>query len=345
MTATTEPKKKGAAALSAASPAIPGERFAYRSRGGLAKLTEGYFRYKKGRVARLNRFLLFTAPALGLLLPPPGAAGQLVFDWPLRSATQPEAVITGAGSLFWNPGSLVSEVGTDREVWIIHVDGPDATGIGGVGFSGVTDIPQGFRVGAGYWHLGVDGIPRTTTSPEQEIGEIHVSEDVAVVAVAQSMGSMTGLGGGLRFQHGSAGKESLTRVEGELGIHHRATYLPFSPRFGLAIRGLGAELGTLAGAELTFPALASSRIPVRVGYGIQTDSRLRARDHRLSLRAAWMDQVHLGMGFSYLGRENGWTPLWMVGADIGRYSLSVLRESLANGFGATHYFQASLRFP
>jgi hypothetical protein len=293
----------------------------------------------------LKRFLLLTWATSGLLLPPPGAAGQLVFDWPLRSATQPEAVIIGAGSVFWNPGSLVSEVGTAREVWIIHVDGPDVTGIGGVGLSGVADLPEGFRVGAGYWHLGVDGIPRTTTSPEHEIGDVHVSEDVAVIVVAQSIGSRTGLGGGFRFQHGSAGKESLSRVEGELGIHHRATYLPLSPRFGLAVRGLGAELGTLAGTELTLPALASSKIPVRIGYGIQTDMRFRARDHRFSLRAAWMDQVHLGMGLSYLGDGNGWTPLWMLGADIGRYSLSVLRESLANGFGATHYFQASLRFP
>lgn len=269
----------------------------------------------------------------------------MVFDWPLRSAPQPEAVIAGAGSVFWNPGSLVPEIGTEREVWIIHVDGPDATGIGGVGLAGATALPVGFRIGVGYWHLGVDGIPRTTTSPEREIGEIHVSEDVAVVAVAQNVGSRTGIGGGVRFQRGSAGKESLTRVGGELGIHHRATDLPLSPRLGLTVRGVGVELETLLGTELTLPALASSRIPVRIGYGLKTDKNLRAEDHRFSLRAAWMDQFHLGMGLSYIGKRDGWTPLWMIGADVGRYSLSVLRESLANGFGATHYFQASVRFP
>jgi hypothetical protein len=267
-----------------------------------------------------------------------------VFDWPLRSAPQPEAVLTGAGAVFWNPGSLVAGVGTGREVWIIHVDGPDATGIRGVGLSGVTDIPMGLRVGVGYWHLGVDGIPRTTTSPEEEIGDIHVSEDVAVVTVSQCIGAHTGLGAGFRFQHGSAGKESLSRLEGEVGVHHEAASLPLLPRVGLTLLGIGGELETLAGAELTLPALASSRIPIRVGYGIQTDKRLRAKDHRFSLRAAWMDQLHLGMGLSYLGSGNGWTPLWMLGADVGRYSLSVLRESLANGFGATHYFQASVRF-
>lgn len=282
---------------------------------------------------------------MSLLLAPYGLAGQLVFDWPLRSAPQPEAVITGAGSVFWNPGSLVSEVGTDRQVWIIHVDGPDATGIGGVGLSGIADLPGGFRAGMGYWHLGVEGIPRTTTSPEHEIGDIHVSENVAILAVAKRLGPQTGIGGGLRFQHGSAGKESLNRMEGEVGIHHWATGMPFSPRVGFTLRGLGSELETLWGTEFSLPPLASSRIPVRFGYGIQTDSRLRARDHRVSLRAAWMDHLHLGVGLSYLGKGNGWTPLWMLGAEVDRYSISILRESLANGFGATHYFQAAVRFP
>jgi hypothetical protein len=58
-----------------------------------------------------------------------------------------------------------------------------------------------------------------------------------------------------------------------------------------------------------------------------------------------MDQVHIGLGLSHLGRHNGWVPLWHVGAEVGRYSLSVLREDMANGFGAIHFFQASLRFP
>jgi hypothetical protein len=58
-----------------------------------------------------------------------------------------------------------------------------------------------------------------------------------------------------------------------------------------------------------------------------------------------MDQLRFGMGVSYLGKGDGWSPLWMLGAEIGRYSLGVLRESLANDFGPVHFFQASVRFP
>jgi hypothetical protein len=268
----------------------------------------------------------------------------MIFDWPLRAAPQPEAVLTGAGAVFWNPGSLVPEVGTDREVWIIHVDGPDVTGVGGVALSGVAELPMGFHGGAGYWHLGIEDIPRTTTSPLQEIGGINVSEDVFVLALARPLAGHTGIGGSLSFQRGAAGRDTKSRAEGEIGIHHQSN-LPFSPRIGFVLKGLGGGMKAHAGTELSLPALASDRIPVRIGYGIQADKNFHPVDHRFSVRGSWMDQLHLGVGFSYLGEENGWIPLWMLGAEVGRYSLSILRESLANGFGAVHFFQAAVRFP
>ena len=329
----------------AASPKVPGNRLTFRSWGGFAKLTEGFFRYKKRQIHRfVNLFRLSAAAALVASFSPATVGGQMIFDWPLRAAPQPEAVLTGAGAVFWNPGSLVSEVGTSEEVWILHIDGPDATGVRGVAASGAFDLAGGFRGGIGYWHLGIQDIPRTTTSPHLEAGEINIAEDVALLAIAKNMGDRTGIGGAFRFQRGAAGREARTRMEGEVGIHHQSM-LPLSPRFGLTVRGLGGDFRTLGGVEGTLPPLASSRIPIRVGYGFQVDESIDPLDHRISLRGSWMDQLHLGMGLSYLGKGNGWTPLWMLGADLGRYSVSVLRESLANSFGAVHFFQASLRFP
>lgn len=281
---------------------------------------------------------------LAALFLPGRAQGQVIFDWPVRVAPQPEAVLTGAGAVFWNPGSLVAGVGTSKEVWLAHVDGPDATGVRGVAASGIVDLPAGLRLGFGYWHLGIQDIPRTTTSPHQEAGEINISEDVALATVAWSLGTRTGVGGGIRFLRGAAGREARTGTEGEIGIHHQAN-APLTPRVGFTVRGFGGDIRYASGTEISLPALASSRIPIRLGYGIQADEKLDPLDHRLSLRGSWMDQLHLGMGLSHLGEGNGWVSLWMLGADLGRYSLSILRESLANGFGAVHFFQASLRFP
>jgi hypothetical protein len=171
-----------------------------------------------------------------------------------------------------------------------------------------------------------------------------VTEDVFVLALGKNLAGRTGVGGSLRFQRGAVGNEANGRVEAEIGIHHRAS-LPLTPRLGLAIRGIGGHVETLGGVELSLPPLASARIPLRVGYGFQAEGNLKPMDHRVSLRASWMDQLQVGMGFSFLEDGDGWNPLWMLGADLGRYSLSVLRESLANGFGPVHFLQAAIRFP
>jgi len=181
----------------AASPMVPGNRLTFRSWDGFANLTEGFFPYKKGQISRpVIPFRPSIALALVAFLSPSLAGGQVIFDWPMRVAPQPEAVLTGAGAVFWNPGSLVSEVGTRQEIWVIHVDGPDATGVRGVAASGVIDLPKGLRGGVGYWHLGIQDIPRTTTSPHQEAGEINIAEDVALLVLAKNLTSHTGVGGG-----------------------------------------------------------------------------------------------------------------------------------------------------
>jgi hypothetical protein len=82
-----------------------------------------------------------------------------------------------------------------------------------------------------------------------------------------------------------------------------------------------------------------------MGYGVQVGEDLDAMGHRISLRTSWKDYVHLGLGLAHEGDQDGWSPLLMARADLGRYSLAVLRESLFNNFGAVHFFQASVRFP
>ncbi|MFO8174087.1 MAG: hypothetical protein R6T96_07360, partial [Longimicrobiales bacterium] len=126
------------------------------------------------------RYLRFLSLLLVLGTAVPAAAGgQLIFDWPVRSVARPEAVLTGAGAVFWNPGSLAASAGTHQEFWITHIDGPDATGVGGLALAGTLDLPAGIRAALGYWHLGIPDIPITTDSPAQDFGTMEVAEDVA----------------------------------------------------------------------------------------------------------------------------------------------------------------------
>ncbi len=280
---------------------------------------------------------------LAALATPGSAGGQILFDWPIRAVPQPEAVLTGAGAVFWNPGSLAEGVGTGSELWITHVDGPDPTGIRGVALAGTIDLPLGLRTGIGYWHLGISDIPRTTDSPFPQPAGIDVSEDALVVALVGNPEAPAGFGGGVRLQRASVAGEVRDRMEGDMGLHFRLP-LSHSPRLGLAVKGLGREPRILAGVEAGLPPLAGGRVPILLGYGAEKRPGTGGLEQRLSIRGSWVERFHAGMGLTRWGEGNGWTTLWMLGLDHGRYSFAVLREQLANGFGPVHFFRASIGF-
>jgi hypothetical protein len=239
---------------------------------------------------------------------------------------------------------VAGAAGGSQELWLTHVDGPDATGVGGMAAAGVLDLPLGLRGGLGYWHLGIDDIPRTTDSPERELGEVEVAEDVGLVALSRNLGPSTGIGASLRILRGSVDADSRSEAQAEVGVFHRSA-LPLQPRAGLSLRGLGGHVQALGGVEVSAPPMTSSRVPIHLGYGILWEDGPSPLQHRLSLRGSWLDLIHLGVGASHLGRNNGWVRLWMLGVNIDRYSFAVLRESLANDFGAIHFFRAAIRFP
>jgi hypothetical protein len=253
-------------------------------------------------------------------------------------------VVTGAGAVFWNPGSLSARVGTQSELWVTHVDGPDVTGVQGIAVAGTLDLVLGLRGGVGYWHLGIPDIPRTTDSPLVGSGEVEVAEDALTFVLLRDFEAPIGFGGGLGLHRASVAGEVATRLEGHVGLHLRPP-LPLSPRFGLAFRGLGQEPRLLLGTELGLPPLARSRLPLHVGYGLEKKPGPGGVEQRISLRGSWVERIHAGIGLTRWGKEDGWTTLWMAGLDLGRYAFSVLREELANGFGPVHFYRASVRFP
>lgn len=324
---------------------VPPIRASFRSRSSLANLTAGFFLFKKSRKPNpLHPFRPFTLLLLLSVAAPASARGQLLFDWPVRSQVQPEAVLSGAEAIFWNPGALAPSADTQQEFWLTHIDGPDATGVRGLALAGTVDLPAGLRAALGYWHLGIPDIPITTDSPAQDFGTLEVAEDVMVAGLARNGSRGLGVGGTLRVQRGSAGGESRTNLAGRVGMN-LSTNLPLSPRLGLALGALGQEVRVLAGMEVSLPSLARARIPVHLAYGFQRQRGAGPTEHRLSLRGSWKEQIHFGAGLSHQGKEEGWTPLWTLGIELGRYGFSVLREALPNGFGPVHFYRASIRFP
>jgi hypothetical protein len=210
--------------------------------------------------------------------------------------------------------------------------------------AGTIDFPLGVRSGVGYWHLGIPDIPRTTDSPLPASGSVEVAEDALLLGVAGDLEIPGGFGGTLRLHRASVAGEVETRVEGDVGVHLRPQ-VALSPRFGLALRGLGHDPRLLGGVELELPPLARSRMPIHLGYGMEKRWDREELEQRISLRGSWVERFHVGFGLTYFGENDGWTTLWMVGLDFDHYAFSVLREELANHFGPVHFYRASVRLP
>lgn len=267
------------------------------------------------------------------------ATAQILFDWPVRSMAVPEALLTGAPALLWNPAGASPAMAGRRQVWVAHVDGPEASGIQGLVGAAAFDLPVVGRVGATYQHLGVPDIPRTTDSPEPEPGSLTVTEDLAVLSLAQSLTSHAGLGTSIRLMRGTVGSDRRNRVSVDFGAQTRWGG-SLAPAAGAVLRSIGTRSELLLGLDGRIP-LPWQRLGLRGGYGLQAPLSRFVASHELALRGTWDRRFVFGVG-ALSHAEDAWTALLELRVDIDRYSLGVVREGLPNGFGATHYFQITI---
>jgi len=261
------------------------------------------------------------------------AFGQVLFDLPVRASATPDALVRGAPALLWNPAGIAEVRRGRREVWVVHVDGPQASGVQGLAGAVVFDVRWLGRVGAAYQHLGIPDIARTTTSPEPQPGSLTVTEDLAVLSLARAVASYPPF-------LASVGPRRPDRVSVDVGI--QAGFAgTLQPSVGAVLRSLGTRSDVVVGVDAALPLPWRDRLELRAGYGGQSPlSELRA-EHRLSLRGTWQELLVGGISTLSHGSDP-WTWLLEARLEIDRYSLGVVREGLSNDFGATHFFQVTI---
>lgn len=267
-------------------------------------------------------------------------SGQLLFDWPLRGSHEPEALLTGAEATLWNPAGTA--LGTP-EIWLLSAEGPRATDLTGLAVASTGRIPRVGAVGIAFRHLGIDDIPRTTDSPTPLPGDLDVAENLVALTVARRFGGSLSAGGGVSHVRATVVGPTRSRTTGEVGAVLRPQ-LPLRPSLAVAVREIGHEVRVLAGVGATVPGRFTGPFRARLGYGVDIRRAGDAVDHRGSVRVTWQGRFHAGAGFTVADPGEDVTPLWLLGADLGRYSLSVLREALASGFGAATFYRISIRF-
>lgn len=270
------------------------------------------------------------------------AAAQRVLDWPLRTSAGPEAVTRGVEAVFWNPAGIAARDGRG-EFLVADQRSPDAIGIGGFAAAAAWRLDARTTIAAGYQHVAIDDIGETSTSPLPGQGEptFSVFEDQIAVGVSHALGGAVTAGGGVRLDRSN--EDVITQSTTSLNAGFAfAPALPLRPVLGVSVltRGGGVRYG--AGVELAADPV--SDLEVRGGYGVRGGDEVIAVEHRLGATVTWRSLFSATAGFvtTTADDERTYEPVFGAALRISRYELGVLREGLANDFGAAYAFRFKL---
>jgi hypothetical protein len=263
------------------------------------------------------------------------ASAQRLLDWPVRAGVEAEAVVSGAASVFWNP-AVVGLLEGRGEALVLDIRGPRAAELNGLAVAAAVKLTARTGLIAGYHHLGVSGMSRTTTSPETIHAELEVGEDVFRLGAARAVGDRAWAG--LVVEHWRSGPGGAgSRIGAGAAYRGESSWQPTLA--AAAYTGRGSPRWLL-GAEVKRPAGAAPALQLGGSYGLNGDGRLSAPAHRGTLTAEWRGRASLSAGVT--AEPNGetihWEPLMSGRLMLGSYALSVTREALPSDFGAAYYF-------
>ncbi len=299
---------------------------------------------RTGSLTRAGRVAAAAALALGIGARPVRA--QRLLDWPIRTGIEADAVATGPAAAFWNPAGAGGGGEERGQAFLEDIEGYRESGLGGVALGGSIRLQEGFYLAAGFSHLGVGPIPLTGSSPADQTGEINVTEDLLGVAAARDLGGGVWVGVGGQYARSDDAYSARSRTSLGTGLAWRPPARGLEPVVGASIwsRGGGAEWN--AGAGLGHILEPVDGLLLGASYGVSDDAGPLGPSHRVSATARWNRLLGLSAGVQGDDGADGlsWSPIVSGDLQLGRYRLAVIREGIANGFGAAYYYQIHVEF-
>lgn len=270
------------------------------------------------------------------------ASAQRIADWPVRVSASPEAITPGLAGLFWNPAAIETAF-YPRAVMILDQHTPDVLGINGLAGAGAWRVER-TTFGFALQHVGIDDIAWTDTSPVDTLGGFSVSETEFTVAAAHALSPSLSIGAGARYTVVDFDGDADNEIAIGVGALLRPP-LPLFPLIGAFVENRGDEIRWGAAAEVRRP-LAWPDYQVRVQYGIADDVSVVGIDHRIGAALDWRRTASVGASVARAREADGaaWMPLLAASLHLHRYTLGVVRESLANDFGSAYSFRLQVGF-
>lgn len=274
------------------------------------------------------------------------AAAQRLLDLPVRAWAGADAVATGAAAAFWNPATAAF-VQDHGEATVFDLHAPDPTGLGAFAAAGAFRLDSLTAIAVGYHHVGIDGILQTTDSPlAEDATPLDIGEDAVALAASRTISPVLHAGVVVRYIRAAEIAEDRSVVEFGAGVHVRPANLPGRPALGAAARAENDGVAWNVGLRATPLVGPDSSFTVGGSWGVDGGPLRIGVSHRFAAEGTWRDRVSVALGAASEPDAEGrtWRPLASASVRVARYSLAVLRESMANDFGAVHALRFTVSF-
>jgi hypothetical protein len=298
--------------------------------------------------AKATLRLIFLALCCLLVSAGSAAAQRTLDEWPVRGSAGPDAVGRGVEAVFWNPAAITTRA-YRGEAFVADQRTPDEIGVRGFAVAGAWRLDARTTVGAAYQHLGIDDIGETSESPLPDPGvppTFSIGEDQIHVGAAHVLSKDLTVGAGVRLDKSneswSSGADS-TSTSLTAGLLIRPAFLArIDPSVGGSMIFRQGGLRWTGGVDFALPL--SGALQTRFGYGVRGGDGLVDLEHRLGLGLSWRRLVAASLGATAgsSGAGRKWEPTIGATLRLSRYELGVLREALANDFGAAYSFRLRL---
>ena len=274
----------------------------------------------------------------------PATAQRVFHEWPVRTGAGPDVLLRGVEAVYWNPAAIFTH-SYRGEALISDQRTPDLIGIGGFAAAFAWRLDELTTIAAGYQRVSIDDIGETTESPLPDPGipaTFSIGEDQLSAGAAHRISNAVMVGAGFRYDRSDeAGiDQSTTSLTG--GFHVAPTFAGlarFAPAAAASAIVHRDGLHWAGGVDFAIPLVRD--LETRVGYGLRDGEKLAGPEHRIGLTARWREMVSVTAGAmnGTGGGERMWEPTFGASLRISRYELGVLRETLANDFGAAYSFR------
>jgi hypothetical protein len=272
------------------------------------------------------------------------AAAQRLIDWPIRTSADADAIAAGAVAAFWNPAATARLPGR-AQGFLMDMEGFRDSGLGGLAAAGAIALKRGITIGAGFSHLAVGPINLTSTSPTDSLGQVDVAEDLLAVAAAQRLGTSIFVGVDAQYSWANAIADRRSELGVGTGILWSVTS-GLEPALGASVMARGSTAEWLLGGQIARLLEPVQGLRFGVSAGLSGTGRSEGVSERAALSIGWRDILGASVGAAGEAQSGGtaWDPLLGADLHLDRYTLAVLREGIANGFGAAYYYQLRVRF-